>query len=115
MSFEDILMESIDEALASTMGKNCQQTVYYHLKNEFNLSKQEIPLQIKHFAESLETIFGEGAKILEIKIIEKLFKKLGCINTRLQDQKNLEFTTYIETAKQSYSISTSQSLTLMLT
>jgi hypothetical protein len=114
MSFEDILMESIDEALAS-MGKNCQQTVYYQLKNEFNLSKQEIPFQIKHFAESLETIFGEGTKILEIKIMEKLFEKLGYINTRFQDKKNLEFTTYIEAAKQSHSISTPQSTTLILT
>lgn len=98
MSFEDILMEAIDEALSS-FGKTCQQAIYFHLEKEFKLNKREIPCRIKHFTEAIETIFGYGAKILEIRIMENLFKKMGYTNLRFQDRKNLEFTQYIEAAK----------------
>ena len=100
MSFEDILMEAIDEGLSS-FGKTCQQAIYFHLEKEFKLNKREIPCRIKHFTDAIETIFGYGAKILEIRLMENLFKKIGYIHPRFQTQKKLEFVYYVEAVKKS--------------
>lgn len=98
MDFTDYLMEAIDEGLAS-LGESCRLAIYFHLKKGFNLDKQEIPFRVKEFAEAIEKVFGVGAKILEIRIMENLFKKIGYIHPRFQTQENLEFLQYTEAVK----------------
>jgi len=98
MDFNVLLMEAIDEGLAS-LGKSCKQVIYFHLEKGFNLDKQEIPFRLEEFAEALENVFGVGAKILEIRIMENLFKKIGPVHSCFQTQKNLEFVQYVEAVK----------------
>ena len=88
-------MEAIDEEIG-LLGKTCQQAIFFHLEKDFKLTRQEIPYRIKHFTESMETIFGDGAMILEIRIMKNFFKKLGYFDPHFQDKKKLEFIDYLE-------------------
>ena len=68
------IMEAIDESLAS-FGDAVKQVVYFQLQSNYNLPKQEIPSKIEEFTETLEAIFGIGARLIEMKIIETLHSK----------------------------------------
>jgi len=73
--FEAIMMEAIDESLNSFENLD-KQEVYLHLENSFNIRKQELPHKIEKFAEAMEQMFGIGAKLIEIRIIETLHTKM---------------------------------------
>jgi hypothetical protein len=64
-TFDELLLEAIDEALAS-LGESAKQSIYFHLQEKFKVSKSQIPKRIKDFADGLEKIFGVGAQFLEI-------------------------------------------------
>lgn len=98
MSFEEVLLEAIDEGF-SWLGEREKQTIYFFLEKEYNISKHDIPYRIKDFAEAIEDIFGMGAKLLEIKIMKILFTKIGYNFPYLHTQEGLEFTKYIESAR----------------
>ena len=68
------ILEAIDESLTS-FGDSVKQVVYFQLQSNFNIPKQEIPTKIEKFAETLEAIFGIGARLIEMKIIETLHSK----------------------------------------
>jgi len=94
MTFEDVLLEAIDEGL-SCLGEQVKQSVYLHLKNKFNVSKHDIPYMIEDFTEAIEDTFQAGAKLLEIKIMKILFAKVGCGYVRMETHESLEFTSYV--------------------
>jgi hypothetical protein len=100
MSFEELLLESVDEGLSS-LGETCKQAIYFHLEKKFKLHKQDIPFRIEDFTEAMENIFGVGAKVLEIRIMKNLFQNMGYPFPyfRPRTQKYLEFTKYIESAR----------------
>ena len=98
ISFEEVLLESIDEAL-SLLGESAKQAIHFHLEKVFNINWLNIPYRIEDFAQALEKIFGEGAKILEIQIMKLLFKKVGCNFKQYPKQKNLTFTEYLAAVK----------------
>ena len=68
------IMEAVDESLAS-FGESVRKVVYSQLQNNYNLPKQEIPTRIEEFAAAIEGIFGIGARLIEVKIIETLCTK----------------------------------------
>ena len=72
--FETQLSEAIDDIL-SGLGDVNKQAIYRHLKNYYGINENEIPYEIKDFARAIEKIFGPVAKLLEIKIIERLHAK----------------------------------------
>ena len=94
MTFEEVLLEAIDEGLAC-LGDQVKQAVYLHLKNKYALNKHEIPYRIEDFTEAIEDTFQVGAVLLEIKILKILFTKAGYGYVRIQTPENLEFTNYI--------------------
>ncbi len=73
--FETALRESIDEVF-SAFGENVKQAIYSLLENNYNISKEDIPSEGEAFTNALEAAFGEAAKLIEIKIIEKLQAKV---------------------------------------
>ncbi len=73
-AFDAVLLEAIDEIFTS-LGNTCKETIYFHLKNTFNIKKQDIPHRTQEFATALEKLFGEGAKFIELRIITTLHKK----------------------------------------
>jgi hypothetical protein len=98
MIFEELLLAAMDEGFSS-LGEECKQAIYFHLEKEFKLNKQNIPSRIEDFSEAIESIFGIGAKVLEIRIMKNLFKKIGHPFPYLHNQKSLDFTNYIESAR----------------
>lgn len=99
-TFAELLIEAVDEALTS-LGESAKQAIYFHLKNKFKISKEEIPNRVKDFAEGLEKIFGPGARFLEILIMKKLYERIG---EPLGWDKSKEFTfaDYVETARRHF-------------
>jgi hypothetical protein len=75
--FEDVLLDSVDEAFSS-LGESVKKSIYFHLEHNFLITKQEIPSRIEDFSGALERIFGLGAKHLELLIMEKLYLKVKC-------------------------------------
>jgi len=73
-SFETAMIEAVDEGF-SPFGDSSKQAVYFHLENTFKIKKQEIPYKIEEFAAAMEQIFGAGAKLIEIRIIEALHER----------------------------------------
>lgn len=74
-SFEQILLEAIDEALSS-LGESVKKSIYFHVENSFNIKRQEIPQRLADFSEALERIFGPGARHLEISFMKSLHAKI---------------------------------------
>ena len=72
--FETALTEAIDDVL-SAFGNTNKQAVYRHLENRCGLKKEAIPFKIEDFANAIEQIFGSNAKLIEIKILERLHAK----------------------------------------
>jgi hypothetical protein len=98
MSFEKLLLKAIDEEFSS-LGKTSRKALYFHLEKDFKLSKRNIPNKIQDFTEAIESIFGAGAKILEIRIMKNLFQDMGYPIQYLSKKESLEFTEYIEAAR----------------
>jgi hypothetical protein len=75
--FEEILLDSIDEAFSS-LGEKVKYALFFHLENKFKLTRIEIPNKILDFSGALEKIFGLAARNLEILIMKKLHQKITC-------------------------------------
>jgi hypothetical protein len=99
-AFENILLEAVDEALAS-LGDSAKQAIYYHLEDKFKITKNEIPKRLKDFEDGLEKIFGLGARFIEILIMKKLYEKIGK-PLEWNESKELIFFDYVTAAKQSF-------------
>ncbi len=95
--FEKLLIEAVDEGLSS-LGQSSKKAIYFHLKESFNIKKEEIPFRISIFADAIEKIFGGGACFLEILIMKRLHEKVGG-NFELRESTDFAFTEYIAAAK----------------
>jgi hypothetical protein len=99
-AFDQILLESVDDALAS-LGDSAKQAIYFHLQNRFKVEKKDIPKNLRSFETGLERIFGAGAKFIEIIIMKKLHEKVGQ-PLKWDESKELVFTEYVTAAKQAF-------------
>jgi hypothetical protein len=72
--FRVAIIEAIDEGFSSFCNID-KEAVYHLLESSYKITKQEIPYKIEDFTDSIEQIFGVGAKLIEIKIIEALHNK----------------------------------------
>jgi hypothetical protein len=73
-SFETAILDAVDESFAP-FGRFGKQVIYLHLENTFKIKKQAIPYKIQEFSDAIEQIFGTGAKLIEIRIIEALHER----------------------------------------
>jgi len=99
-AFEKLLHEAVDNALSS-LGDSAKQAIYFHLKDKFNITKNDIPYHLDDFADALERIFGLGARFIEILIMKNLYAQIG---QRLDwnENKELGFVEYVAVAKQGF-------------
>ena len=93
-SFEAAMIEAVDEGFAP-FGHSSKQAIYFHLENTFKIKKQEIPYKIEEFADAIEQIFGAGAKLIEIRIIEALHERIQDF-VHLPKKEDLIFTEYVD-------------------
>ena len=74
--FDEALLDAVDFAFHS-LGKFCQQTLYFHFKKTFHIERVEIPSKVEEFDNALKSIFKGGAVFLERLILRKLCEELG--------------------------------------
>ena len=70
-----ILLEAIDESFALFINSK-KFNIFQYLEEQYGLAKQNIPNNIEQFVDIVEDLFGSGAQLIEIKIIELLNKKI---------------------------------------
>ncbi len=99
-SFDDLLLEAIDEALSS-LGDSVKQSIYFHIQKKF-VARNDIPAHVQDFQGGLEKIFGAGSKFIEILIMKNLHAKIG-ITVTIEADKPLEFADYVDVAKKNFS------------
>jgi len=98
--FEELLLEAVDEGL-SLLGVSAKQALYLHLERAFKIGREEIPGEIEEFTEAIEEIFGDGAKLLEIQIMKRLFEKIGHFKY-FAGQEDIVFAEYVEALRQAF-------------
>lgn len=96
--FDKLLLETVDETLSS-MGNSVKQAIYFHLEKRFGIRRQDIPNKIEEFADAIESIFGMGAKLLEIRMMERLYEKIGRDFKYTPKEGDILFASYLEIAK----------------
>jgi len=69
--FNKVLLETIDEVVMFS------QVILYFLELTSQFKREEIAERPEVFSSELESLFGEGASIIENRIIERLCFKLG--------------------------------------
>jgi hypothetical protein len=94
-SYQELVLDAVDETF-STLGRTAKQVIYFHLEKTFKICKQEIPYKTEEFTKAIEEMMGPGAKLLEIEIVEKLYKKIGQDFKYHPKQKDLAFTGYLK-------------------
>ena len=96
--FEKILVEAVDEGLSS-LGQSSKRAIYFHLRESFNVEKEDIPWKVDAFTDAMEKIFGGGADFLEILIMKRLCKKIQGV---LQSDAftNFTFAEYVAAARE---------------
>jgi hypothetical protein len=72
--FDRMVVETVDEVFTS-FGDKCKKAVYFHLENDYKISRSQIPERIPDFASAIEQLFGVGASIIEIEIMRRLHNK----------------------------------------
>ena len=102
-AFQRLLLEAIDGALSS-LGDSAKQSIYYHLQNKCEITRDEIPCRLEDFEEGLEKIFGEGTRFLEILIMKQLYEKVGSeANVMKWDEsREFKFIDYVKVAEQNF-------------
>lgn len=108
-TFEQILLEAIDEGLLS-LGESLKTTILFHSEEYFKIKHSDIPSRIADFADALEIILGRGGKLLEIMIMENLNAKIGVAckwsyckyPSSKQAVPELTFQEYVEVMRQNF-------------
>jgi len=95
LNFEKNLLEAVDHGLLS-LGENPRKAIYFHLKRNFRLQRENIPKETNEFSKALNTIFGPGAKIIEKFILKELYRRL---ELNFEDKEDFTFADYITEAK----------------
>lgn len=95
-AFNKVLLEAISEGL-TVFGENVRHTIYYYLKKDHGLRREDIPKNPEAFHTGLRAIFGSGASVIERHILERLCAKLGLI---YDEKEGWAFTDYIKEAKE---------------
>jgi hypothetical protein len=98
--FDKLLLDSIDEALLS-LGESAKQAIYFHIEHNYQVTRNQIPQNLKQFQTALEKIFGVGSRYLEILIMKKLYAGIGH-PLQMENNNQLEFTKYVDAARQNF-------------
>ena len=98
LNIEEAIKKIIDTEL-SKFGEFPKQFIYYYLKNEFKITKKEIPTHLEEFSNVLNKIFGIGGKLIEIQIVKEIFNKTKISNIDYKKNKEFTLANYVSTIK----------------
>jgi hypothetical protein len=91
--FDIAISEAVEESFSSFSNLD-KEAAYFHLENAFKIKKQEIPCKIEGFSDAIEQMFGVGAKLIEIRIIEALHSRIRAF-VFLPDKGDVDFKEYV--------------------
>ena len=74
-TFDDLLLEAIDETLVDLVGARTKNMIFTYL--ECSLRRDDIPSQPAKFSALLEEISGKAAKVIGRAAVRRLYTKLG--------------------------------------
>lgn len=95
INFDESFLEAVDDAF-SMLGSQSKELMYQYLENKCGVDKENIPNKVEAFSEAIESIFGQSARLLEIKIMRTLYKKVPTFNYSGKNASNLSFVKYVE-------------------
>ena len=103
-SFNDILLDSIDDGL-SVLGNEPKQAVYQYLSSIHALYREQIPERVDDFAVGMRKALGSASKVIERLILKKLFQRLG---SPFKETSGLEFPDYVIDARRRFEITSAK-------
>jgi len=91
--FNEILVKSIDEALTELLGEKGRDSLYQHLAEHYDVTRDEIPYRFDSLYAAIEQILGDKAsKILDREIAKFLSRQ---ISVPLPDTRDYTLQTYL--------------------
>ena len=98
-NFPKLIREAIDYGLSS-LGNSSKKKLYILLEKRFRIKKEEIHEKIYEFTQAIEEIFGFAAKIIEIQIMEWLYKQINSKFTFHMKETDFLFPKYVEAVRE---------------
>lgn len=78
LTFDRLLIESVDETLAAVLGEILKEAVYDALRNRYNITVDQVPQRLDDFSLDLEKLMGAApSKTIRRAIIKSFYAKLG--------------------------------------
>ena len=95
--FNDLLIDSVDEAISEVLGPRVTSAFWYHYQAFLGITRDEMPYQLPTLFESLKGTFGAGGETLGRIVVKKLYAKA---NVPLNYDQNRPLLEYVEELKQ---------------
>jgi len=95
-NFDEVLVESIDEALRALFSQQVVDAFHENLKTRRSLNEEDLPANLAVVSLVLEKYFGQGAQTIENSIAQRLYSKWGLEFQRKDDGR---LTGYVENAR----------------
>jgi hypothetical protein len=97
--FNELLIKSIDEAVTELWGEKGRDSLYQHLTEHYDITRDEIPYRLDSLYAAIEQTLGDkAAKILDYEIAKYLSRQ---ISVPLPKTRNYTLQTYLLQAKNS--------------
>lgn len=102
-AFQKLFLEAVDSTFSS-LGDSVRQSIYFHLQNKFNITRDDIPCRLEDFEKGLVRIFGEGNRFLEVLIMKNLYERMGPGQAPMkwEEGKEFKFIDYVKVAEQNF-------------
>ncbi len=75
---DNLLLESIDEALTDLVGRRAKEAVFDCLERNRSISRDEVPKRLEDLCSLLQDTFGRGSMIIGKVIAKRFYAKLRC-------------------------------------
>ena len=76
-SFDRLLLESIDQALADLLGSRNRDLIYDHLATHYSYGREGIPQNIDAFYSFLEQTFASASRVVGKTIMRRFYERMG--------------------------------------
>jgi len=97
-SFEQLLLEAIEEAL-SLFGGSVKEVVLFYCSTKHGVSREQLPVKLNSFVKCLEEIFSYASRAIEMQVASRLYAKLGLSFVHRKDRRLID---YVEEARRRY-------------
>ena len=95
--FNDEVKLAIDDAISAILGQQALKALYAHLKEHYDITRDEIPYRLDTLFDALENTFGvKGALTLGRVIAKRFYARM---NLQFVELGNYKLQDYLEEAK----------------